>query len=639
MTTRPPRWVHTSEVATAAGLTSDTSIRLRIKKSGTWRGHELVIRSLPGPGRNGSCSLIRVDSLPVDVQEALAPLSKPAAIASGASSPAGGTTTGPPDGALQSTPARSRRRSGKRGKPHKWPPPRIRSELGLPPDALLEIDRQLRVKGRSLLNTGIGMRRATDYLSIDAYDLCREAGCTLPEAQLRKLCRIKRAFVTHLRPGRFVPALRRDAKAWADRHPGPSRDWTALSSPLALLIGDVTPLDIRFVLSDGSEQKLRLIAWLDAKTNRLAVHVFAPERGTGVRMEHVAASFAWLAMTWGLPEALYIDRGGEYGWAGMIDHAVRIVRSLPYNARSKKIEPIFAALLRFIAEIAGFIGSDRMRKKTQSVGRPAEPFPGTIEELVAAVQDAVAHYNTTPQAGLGDRSPDQAWQAEIDAGWRTRKADEAMLIEALCRRVERKVSRGTVRIDGAVYTAEELWRRADLEGETVIVAVSLFGFEPAVFDRTGAFVCHLYEEISYHPLDPEGARESARRKRIRNQGGRALLAEHPPADLQDYRRRVLALSLPPDDSPAGEPFELPGEAGRAAASRRNLIVGRRKDRAALPAPAANGEDEPDYFERLRAAEDRRRLEASGGLDALPNPEGASEEDWYDLVCKLKGSAA
>lgn len=589
MTDNTPRWISTMQLAATAEI-SFRAAKLatrRCAKGSTWRGRRLVVSTAPGRGGAGGLTYrIRLDSLPADLEERALALFPELAVTPSQPLEPGRESDAPPA-------ARSRRRSGKRGKPHKWPPPRVARELGLPADALLEIDRQLRAKGRSLLNTGIGIRRAADYLSLDACDLVREAGCALPEATLHKLCRMKRPFLEHLYPGRFVPSMRRDAKAWADRHPGVRRDWTRLPSPIAMMIGDVTPLDISFRLPDGSEVKLREIAWLDPKTNRLALHVFAPEKGTGVRREHVAASFAWVAMTWGMPEALYIDNGGEYNWAGLIGHAVRVIRSLPYNARAKKIEPIFAALLRFVAEIPGFIGSDRMRKKTQSVGRPAQPFPGSLEELVGAVQDAVAHYNATPQKGLGDRSPDRAWQAEVDAGWQARKPDEATLIEMTCRRVERTVTRGTVKVDGATYTAEELWRRADLEGEKVTVAVSLFGFEPAVFDRSGAFVSLLYEDLASDPLDPEGARESARRRRIRNQGGRALLAAHPPADLNGYRQRYLELEAPPGDPPAGEPFELTGESGRAVAARRDLIVGRRRDSGALPAPAAE-DDEVDY---------------------------------------------
>jgi len=427
---------------------------------------------------------------------------------------------------------------------------------------------------------------------MDAYDLCRAAGSQLPEAQLRRLTRIKPAFVQHLNPGRFLPAYLTDAKAFHDRDPGILRDWGLLSSPLALLISDVTPLDIRFVLPDGREVKLRLIASVDGKTRRLFGHIYVPAKGQGVRQEHVAAHIVWICLEHGIPDDWMIDHGGEMAIDDMVGTLMRVHKSLPYNARAKLIESIFSVLLRFIAEIPGFIGSDRMRKKTQSVGKPAQPFKGTIEDLIRAIQQAIAHYNATPQDALDGAIPDEAWQSAISAGWRPRKADQATLAETFCRRIVRTVTRGAVKIDNLSFTAEELWRRADLEGEKVTVAVSLFGFPPAVFDRSGTFVCLLQEDQAYHPLNPAGAVESARRKRIRSQGARELLAAHPPADLGDYRRRFLAQHAPVIEPAAGALIALPGERGKAVEARRQAGV--------LPAPEPAAEN-PRVARRRRLA--------------------------------------
>ena len=431
----------------------------------------------------------------------------------------------------------------------------------------------------------------------------------MPEERLRRLCQISRHFLTTLWPGKFVPTKLNDAKAWADRLPGVTRNWSLLASPMSLLIGDVTPLDIFFMGDDGRMVKIRIIAWVDGKTRRLFAHVYAPPKGEGVRMEHVAASLVWVCQEAGMPEAVYVDRGSEYRCMQMVANAglFTLIKSLPYNARAKIIESIFSSWQRFIAEIPGFMGTDRIHMKTENVGQPKKPFSGTFDDVVEAVLDSSRHYNVTPQEALGGVSPEQAWQSEVEAGWQPRKADAATLVEALCSKVDRTVTLGKIRLDGKVYTADELYSRADLEGEKVTVGKSLFGFPPSVFDRTGSFVCLLEPEVSYHPQDPAGAIESARRKRIRNQGGRDLLAQHPPADLQDYRRRSLDQHPMLIEPVAAELVELPGAEGQAATARRELplnIPYSDQSIAQLPPP---DEPEKDFFDQML----ERKLKGSG----------------------------
>ena len=494
-----------------------------------------------------------------------------------------------------------RKRRSDKGQLRPWPPARIRSTLGLSEDQCAEIDRSLRENGRRLMHKGIGERRTAQNLSLDAYDLCRSAGCTLPEAKLRSLCKISRHFVTTLNAGRFVPKMRNDAKVWADRLPGITRDWSLLGSPMECLICDVSPLDVHFVGFDGLVWKIRLIASQDGKTRRLFVHPYAPEKGEGVRMEHVAASAVWVFTQHGMPEHLICDQGGEYRCMEMLASAglFTLHKSLPYNARAKIIEPTFASLQRFIADIPGFMGNDRMKKKTQSVGKPVLPFPGDYEHLIEAVRNAVRLYNRTPQDALGGISPDDAWEIAISDGWQPRKADTSILIEALCKKLERTVTRGAIRLNGKAYTGDDLMRRADLEGEKVTVSTSLFGFPPAVYDRSGQFVCEIHEDVAFHPLDPAGAREAGRRKTLRNQGGRELLAQHPPADMDDYRRRTFAQRSLLDDTAAGSPHVVPWPASDMTAARSAQLLDYQHTDGRTTPPEPDDEPELDYFEEMR----------------------------------------
>src|SRR3546814_2043828 len=63
-----------------------------------------------------------------------------------------------------------------------------------------------------------------------------------------------------------------------------------------------------------------------------------------------------------------------------------------------------------VSLMAGYLGNDRMAKKTQSVGRPATPFPGDVEALLQELYGALEAFNSTPKDGLENRSAYQVWQ-------------------------------------------------------------------------------------------------------------------------------------------------------------------------------------------------------------------------------------
>lgn len=107
-----------------------------------------------------------------------------------------------------------------------------------------------------------------------------------------------------------------------------------------------------------------------------------------------------------------IDRIAPWG-----ERSSNIVRALPYNAAAKPIESIFKVLeqnhFRFNP---GWIGGDRMRKKTENVGKEPPPFPSAVEDLRAALQAALDFYHATPsdpRSALKGLSPNAAFAQAV----------------------------------------------------------------------------------------------------------------------------------------------------------------------------------------------------------------------------------
>lgn len=415
--------------------------------------------------------------------------------------------------------------------------------------------------------------------------LTRAAGPNLTEQQLSDHCTVPRAFISRERKYRVLALKDKDAKAFSDKLPGVRRDYSYLE-PLDLIIADVHPVDIYFLRPDGTVQGVRLIAWLDGKTNRLFGHILFPEKGTGPRMEHVAASFAHMVLAWGMPKALLLDNGGEYNWSEFAADAMKLVKvygddgrtvinALPYNARAKKIEAIFRVLERFLSTIPGWIGGNRMAAKTHNVGKAPKPFPGTQRELWDAIQQQIAAYNATPQDGLKSLSPDQAWGKKV----RHVAADMATLQAAFAREEIRSVRQGEIRIGNRFYTHDALCARPYLE--KVTVRIPIFGdARPAVYDPDGDFICHAEEHRAYRALDVAGARESARRKREARKGAETLRADVDAVDNRVDTAAFLALNPPPEQpEPAGR-IGLAPEMARDAEGRRKLGPQEKRDQAA-----------------------------------------------------------
>jgi hypothetical protein len=319
-------------------------------------------------------------------------------------------------------------------------------------DALRAYVRGLHKEGTSA--KVIGMLAANKLRELTA------ARCDYAAAMPDLTFKVPRLFIDQERAFRNVAIFKKDRKAYEDAKPRIFRTREGLA-PMQVVVGDVHHLDIVMRRPDGTEAWPKAIAWLDLATNRIWLDVVLLGKGEGIRNADVIASFVRMAQGWGIPRTLYLDNGSEYRWSEFIDDALklveridgggddresRIVRAKPYNAPAKAIEGIFRVLeYTYFHSLPGWAGGDRTNKKTAKVGRPTEPFAGTLDELRALVESCLTLYHAAPQRGaMANRSPRTVYEAAVAAGWQRVTTDARELRTVFATSEVRRVRRGAI---------------------------------------------------------------------------------------------------------------------------------------------------------------------------------------------------
>lgn len=376
-------------------------------------------------------------------------------------------------------------------------------------------------------------------------ELCETKGVTLPEAAFRLSRRHVERFAHH----RVVNQYRNDRKAFDDAKPRIRRDWTSLA-PMERIVGDVKHLDVIVQRADGSAAWPKIVGFLDAGTGRMFAYPLLLEPGEGVRQEHVIEAFIAMTMDpeWGFPLGLYLDNGSEFKGLDKIRAALdlvseagarTIIRAKPYNASAKPVESHFRRLDKYVfALLPGYVGGDRMSKKTQTVGKPPAPFPGDWDQFCENIQALIRVCNYQPMGGLwAGRSPAQVLQEKIAAGWAPVRVDPLVLDAAFCDRASRRIDRGIVSINGTRYYHPQL---AALPARTE-VAIALpwrRGADP-LFQAPGGTWAYLEQDYAFPANWTEGAQEAGRRQRAQVQHVKQL-AKVPAIDPVEVKLRKAA---------------------------------------------------------------------------------------------------
>lgn len=434
---------------------------------------------------------------------------------------------------------------------------------------------------RDLWRNGAPGREKIDLLaSSKLWQQSRAAGWN--EAS-REACKVGRHWVERHRAAGLVAVREQDAKRFADEFtPRIIRNREGYK-PMDVVIGDVHPLDV-VKLHDGREAHARLVCWLDLATYDVHVTVVLLPKGRGIRQEDIARSFVAMVSDWGLPRTLYLDNGTEYKWDEMMEgfraitglvelfHAfinegsteeIRrevetaigekpLTRAKPYNAPAKQIEGVFGILERgFFSMLPGWVGGDRMKKRTHKLGAQPRPFEGSEEEFSAAIAEAVSFYRNTPQNG--GTSPNEKRAAHYAEGWKPYTAPREVFLFAFSEVARLKVQTNGIQKDGAWYYSDAIIPHI---GQTLDIHF-------AKWDRSHLFMIGadgkyiaIPQTQTYGQLDKAGAIEQGRRAGVMNAHIRALKDGTKKLDLLEEVKRHNAACPPPPALPQGIPISL-----------------------------------------------------------------------------------
>jgi hypothetical protein len=423
------------------------------------------------------------------------------------------------------------------------------------------IDTHLRTYVRSLLAVGESPKRTRFRAGMKLKELTHQAGYTSETASLFV---VPRRYIEDQRPWNKVAMRDRDAKAWHDMRPAIIRKLAPRPTEFDM---DAMYFDHIVCREDGTPAYPRAVVWMCRATHRLRMDIYLLAAGEGTRGEHIAESVERGVAGWGVPERLTVDNGGEfkhiYDLADIIQLASQvhsidgrrpIVTAQPYNARAKVVENGIGVLQRvWLSSLPGHVGNNRINRKTQQVGRATAPFPGTFEEFCNVVQVRVREYNAAPQWGkLNGRSPDEAYRAYIEAGFKVAMVDRASLLLAFSTRDTAKVGKFGIKVQGRWWRCEELDYRS---GETIGVLKGRFRNWPMVplFDlaEPNKIIGYAEPHEAVDGTDPANAKEGGRRVARFHARAREIAAIAPPADLIADTIASGAALPPPAVAPIG----------------------------------------------------------------------------------------
>ncbi|MEX1034416.1 MAG: Mu transposase C-terminal domain-containing protein, partial [Sneathiella sp.] len=486
--------------------------------------------------------------------------------------------------------------------------------IKLPDDIKEQIAEKIEQYIRSLwakLQPGSGWKEVQREASRKLLSLTIDAKPDMPEGKIRNYCQISRPAIERWRQYSAIALHDMDAKAYFDKQPRIQRGIKTLL-PMQVVMGDVHPIDILYQRDDGSLATAKGIFWQDVATGRLTGTVEFFPKGKGVRQEHVIESFAQMARDprWGAPTELYLDNGGEYNWSKFVEDAMKltqmpikfldngkfipssdqaVTKAQPYNAPAKGLlEGAFAILeQKHFSKIPGWIGGDRMRKKTANVGKAPIPFQDSQEALVQAIHNAVAVYNDSPQGGrLKGLSPNQRFAELVDAGWNWTRFEDGLIESILCKREQRTIHQARIKYKGELYYHDALTNPA--LGDTVEVRIPLFGHQKriAVFDRNRNFVCIALPDRVFDHGDRDGAIESGRRKTFMRKQIRAMRKETDKIDT---------LEILTEQAESIEPTPLPELGGVIKLSDQDERAGRELAKPLSEIEQEKKDDKEEYF--------------------------------------------
>lgn len=398
------------------------------------------------------------------------------------------------------------------------------------------LDGRLKSMWKSSLSSG-GAKKIGVLASRELEKECHARGLAVSAAALRiplhRVNRFRKYGVVHLRAT--------DRAAFNEGVPRITRDYTNLQ-PMEIVVADVKHLDVVVCRPDRSLAYPKMVAFEDGATGRVFARTFLLPQGEQVRCEHVTETFVAMVSDsgWGFPRHLLLDNGPEFKAFRHLRHVFSIlnrrgvaglVYTRPYSPQSKRIEGWFGRFDEWgVSMIPGYVGPDRLNKKVETVGRPTKPFPGDFTVFQATIAALIVEYAHWEVGGAKDRrSPESKFAAFVRGGWRPQPVDPTEL-DAAFRVIKRgQVNRGKIKISGRHYYHPSL---DQILHRTPVEVARPWRRDDAPFYRAlgDADWIPLEPERAFHPLDPAGAQEAARRRANYSRAVTKLAREAPTID-------------------------------------------------------------------------------------------------------------
>ncbi len=450
-----------------------------------------------------------------------------------------------------------------------------------------------------ILGTLSPLRQIERFANAHLVGLARARGWA--EASLKN-CQIGISQVRKFKELRVAAIKTLDAGKFADHFKPRVLRGRAGLQPMEIVMGDVHPVDILNQRDDGSEATARMVAWLDLATNRVFYSLFLFEKGKAITQTHVAYSFVQMVRAWGLPEILYLDNGGEYIWKEMMEGFKKIawlaesfrayvmnsdeieqrieqadnedsgteeaprtvVRSLPHNAPGKApIEGLFGVLERTVLRsIPGWIGGDRMNKKTHKLGKKPRAFRGTWPQFQSDFKTAIEYYHSRPQKD--GSSPNEKFDQHVKAGWKAVDVDYVVLTMAFAERKVYKVQNSGIKIGEAMYW-HDLMASPYVMGSQVLVYYAKWDTDQIIVlprhseNGRDATPIVAYLDRTFGIVEKSGAIESGRRMSLMNKGVRDMKQGSSRVDAVAEMGKFTQLSPPATVVPFGPKITVPKE--------------------------------------------------------------------------------
>lgn len=490
-------------------------------------------------------------------------------------------------------------------------------------DQKAQIAREITVYIKSLWAEGVrGWAKVDQLASTMLIKLSQSAGW---QTATYENCRLGRHAVERFAEYKLVAVMEKDAKQFADLFQPRIIRKHINREPMEIVFGDVHPIDIYLTREDGSFVTPRLVAWYDLATHRLHATLFLLDKGKSITQADIASAFANMVSDWGLPLRLYLDNGKEYSWNEMIQgfetltglvmnfkqftadlltselaesleqeadvcqarEPNAVVRARPYNAAAKPIEGVFAVLETYLSSFPGWVGGDRMNKKTENVGKAPTPFPGNLEEFHAAFGKALEWYHATPQgknSNLKGLSPNEIYKVKIDAGWQPIGCPREVLIFAMSETRAAKVHNRGIQVDGTWYEGPEL---AGYRQCKVTVQFAKWAADRLILHGKDGFSWIPRAQI-FDALDPQGAIHQGRNRKVMTNLVNGMKSEVHRLDMPaEIARHVDALPNAPE-TPPGLAIDLaPGLQKLIESSQNNAAVAPQKPRILQPGQSIN----------------------------------------------------